>query len=126
MKILLVESDQILANIISTLFARHGHKVLATADAQAAIAAADTQIPDAIILDLLLPGRSGTEFLYELRSYPDWQQIPVVVYSSLPASEVHIASDCFKQLDVQQFLYKPETSLTDLLSTINSLALASS
>jgi len=38
--------------------------------------------PDVIILDLMMPKMDGFEFLHELRSRPEWQDIPVVVVTA--------------------------------------------
>lgn len=123
MKILLIESDVLLAKTIASLFAREGHQVVNATDAQAAISVADQTSPDLIILDLQLAGHSGVEFLYELRSYPDWQKLPVVIYSNLPPAEAPIDSSCFEQLEIRHYFYKPTTKLSDLLATVNGLGL---
>jgi DNA-binding response OmpR family regulator len=68
--ILFLESDRILASNLTKVFKRVGHQVSWHVDPQAAVLAADKNQPDLVIMDLLLAGRSGIEFLYEFRSYP--------------------------------------------------------
>lgn len=123
MNILLVEPDHVLSTSVKKLLKVHGHRVLATVDAQRAVVIADKQRPDVIILELLLAGRSGIEFLYELRSYPDWESIPVIIYSSVPPAEALVETNCFEQLSVTHYFYKPDTNLSDLAATIDGLAL---
>lgn len=120
-RILLLESDHVLAGTLASLLASAGHETVIIADAQAAVVAADGIQPEIIITDLLLAGRSGAEFLYEFRSYPDWQKIPVIIYSSLPPSDVPLDGSCFAHMDVAHYFYKPTTSLSQLLDSVNAL-----
>ena len=39
--------------------------------------------PDAMILDLVMPGMNGFDLLHELRQRPRWQQLPVFVWTSM-------------------------------------------
>jgi DNA-binding response OmpR family regulator len=90
--ILLIESDKILASNLTQFFKRAGHYVAWHVDPQEAILTADKSQPDVVVLELLLAGRSGIEFLYEFRSYPEWQALPVIIYSNLSEEEVDTAS----------------------------------
>ena len=113
--ILLLEPDSLLASDIKRYFALAGHKVYIHSDPQAAVARADKQLPDVVITELQLAGRSGIEFLYEFRSYPEWQAIPVVVYSNLHPEELQAYADVFKELNIYAYLHKPVAGLKQLL-----------
>jgi DNA-binding response OmpR family regulator len=119
-RVLIIESDCLLAKNLASALTIAGHEAVYTADAQAAITSADTRQPDAIILDLLLAGRSGVEFLYELRSYPEWQSIPVVVYSNLRPSE--LPESCLAELGIARAFYKPVTKAHDLVEAVGQFA----
>jgi CheY-like chemotaxis protein len=82
---------------------------------------ADMRRPDIVILDLMLAGRSGVEFLYEFRSYPDWQQLPVIVFSNISPGELGSSAIGFEELNIAAFHYKPSTSLSQLRSSVDSL-----
>lgn len=118
--ILIVESDCVLAKNLVNVLQNAGHSVVFTVDAQAAITAADARCPDVIILDLLLAGRSGIEFLYELRSYPDWQAIPALVYSSIRPSELSAAAH--QELGIVKAFYKPLARIQDLVEEVGRLS----
>ena len=81
-KILLLEPDSVLAGNIERYFANAKHTVSVHSDPQQAVTSADSRAPDLIIAELQLAGRSGVEFLYEFRSYPEWQNIPVIILTS--------------------------------------------
>ncbi len=120
-QILLIESDRILAQNILRALKHSGHSVDWQVDPQAALGCADANIPDIIILDLVLAGRGGVEFLYEFRSYPDWQGVPIVLFSSLSAQELVDSLDCFEHLNIAAYHYKPTTALSSLIQTIQSV-----
>ncbi len=116
MKILLIEPDTQLGSIYTDALAKAGHEVLFRRDAQAAIETAESSQIDLVILELQLARHNGVEFLYEFRSYPDWQGIPIILHTSvdvLPASQ-----DLLKRLGVQATHYKPKTTLAQLVKSV--------
>ena len=115
MKIVLIEPDRLLADIYRQTLEAAGHEVIPVRGAQAGIMAVDFLQPDIIITELQLVGHSGLEFLYELRSYAEWQTIPVVIQTSVPPSEFNANRDLLTdQLGVTAYLYKPQSTLADL------------
>lgn len=119
-QILLIEPDRLLAETYAKALIAPGYKVVACASAQAAIIAADKSIPDIVILELQLIEHSGVEFLYEFRSYPEWQAIPVIIQTVVPPGEFSGNWQLLKQeLGVGAYLYKPQTTLKQLLATVS-------
>lgn len=118
-RILLIEPDRVLAETYRQCLELTGQTVVPCASAQAAILAADQQQPDVVVLELQLIEHSGIEFLYEFRSYPDWQHIPVVVHTHVPPVEFANSGQLLREeLGVAAYLYKPVTSLKKLLRTV--------
>lgn len=76
MNVLLVEPDTKLAGMYKTALESAGHKVFWALDAQSAVHLADDSAPDLVVLEIQLTSHSGIEFLYEFRSYNEWQDIP--------------------------------------------------
>ncbi len=115
MKILLVEPDRILGQASRSSLEAQGNEVALCRSAQSALDALDTQLPDIIILEIQLGLHNGIEFLYELRSYLEWQQVPVIVHTL----NAQILDDRFKtalsQLGVVLVLYKPRTTTKNLV-----------
>lgn len=118
--ILLIEPDRLLGNTYCQALETAGHKAVVCPGAQSGVMVADQIKPDLIIIELQLVEHSGIEFLYEFRSYADWQKIPVIIQSQVPPSEF---ADNFSllqdQLGVGHYLYKPQTSLKQLIATVN-------
>ncbi len=116
MNILLIEPDRLLAETYFKALMAEGHHVVACAGAQTAILAADQQTPDLVILELQLVEHSGIEFLYEFRSYPEWQDVPVVVQTFVPPAEFNGSRQLLTgELGVRAYLYKPRATLADLI-----------
>jgi len=118
-KILLIEPDKVIAGSIRDYFAKANHEIIAHNELQQAITAADKIKPAAVIMELQLAGRSGVEFLYEFRSYPDWQDLPVIIFTNLKSEELSAYSRVLQDLNASRVLYKPETKLSTLLRVLN-------
>lgn len=118
-QIILIEPDRLLAETYRQGLQASGHQVVMCASAQAAIYAADETRPDLIIVELQLIGHSGIEFLYEFRSYQEWQDIPVLINSQVPPSEFSDSWSLLKdELGIANYLYKPSTTFATLLRSV--------
>jgi DNA-binding response OmpR family regulator len=120
--IILIEPDRQLAETYVAACAQAGHSVVPCASAQAAVLAADQRRPDVVLVELQLVEHSGIEFLYEFRSYTEWQAVPLIIHSHVPPSEFVSNWQLFKrQLNISHYLYKPQTTLHHLLKTIDQV-----
>lgn len=122
MRILLVEPDRLTAKEVASYLSQQ-HTVLHAVDAQAAIHTFDNQNIDAVVLELVLPGHNGIEFLYELRSYDDLQYVPVVVYTQTKTDQAE-HQQLTGQLGVRVICYKGSTSLAQLSECLLELQAA--
>lgn len=71
LRILIVDDHVDNARMLKVLLKKAGHEAGVVFDGPAAIAAADHQKPDVVLLDLSLPGMSGIEVAAELRRDPE-------------------------------------------------------
>ena len=121
-KILLIEPDRVLARSYIKFLSSFGFSITHVSTAQDALIAADKTCPDLVICELLLVSHSGIEFLYEFRSYHDWQGIPIIILSNVSLGEFFGSQKgLYSTLGVGKYLYKPSTSLKALLKEINEL-----
>jgi two-component system OmpR family response regulator len=104
------------ADLVSKALSSQDVSVVTVPGAQTAIAAADKQLPDVVVMELVLPAHNGIEFLYEFRSYPEWASIPVVLFSSQRIDESLVA-----RLPHVSYIYKPLSSLADVSRHLESL-----
>ena len=119
MIILLIEPDIQLGQIYSKALQRAGHSLHWQRDAQSAIEIADTVKPDLVVLEIQLARHNGIEFLYEFRSYPDWQQTPIIL--NINAHELPADKHLLDKLGIRDILYKPQTKLADLVASVERL-----
>jgi len=124
-RILLIEPDKLLAETFKGRLEKAGYAVHVAHSAQQAVDRADNNKPDVIILELQLSNHNGVEFLYELRSYPEWQHIPVIILSNVPPNEIGTDSKTMQQLGIVNYLYKPRTTLAQLVAGIEVVIPAS-
>ena len=118
----MLEPDAVLAQTFREVLELAGHEVVVCREAQEAVFSVDDAKPAIILLELQLVGHSGIEFLYELRSYADWRDIPVVIVSNVPPYEFNANAELLRDsLGVTEYCYKPQTSLAQLLSLTNRL-----
>jgi len=81
-KILIVEDDQIVANIYRNKFSVEGYQVEVALDGQSGMEMLNSFRPDAVVLDLMLPKMTGVDLMKQIRSQSDFQQLPVIVFSN--------------------------------------------
>jgi CheY-like chemotaxis protein len=84
---LLVDDDELVRRLVRQVLQPLGWQVSEAENGQVAVEALATAQPDVIILDLMMPKMDGFEFLDELRSRPDWQDIPVVIITAKDLTE---------------------------------------
>jgi DNA-binding response OmpR family regulator len=78
-----VDDDNALRASISRILEEEGYTVDSAADGAAALTIVERDPPDAILLDVMMPGMNGRQFLHELRTASDGPHIPVVVMTAL-------------------------------------------
>jgi CheY-like chemotaxis protein len=82
-KILLVEDSKIIRRENESTLQKAGYDVICAEDGLQALQLAKAEMPDLILLDMILPKMSGPEVLQSLKKNPETSKIPVVVLSSL-------------------------------------------
>ncbi len=86
-KILWLEDDKFLSDIIAQKLSHGNAKLLYAKDGNQALLVAKEQKPDVILLDILLPGMDGIEVLKQLKADPETKDIPVIMFSNLDDKE---------------------------------------
>jgi len=81
-KILIIEDDQIVANVYRNKLVVEGYQAESAADGETGLKLMRTFQPDVIVLDLMLPKMSGIDVIKEIRSEADFAKLPVIVFSN--------------------------------------------
>lgn len=118
-RVCVIEDDPLLRNLLSAKFARSNVRASFKSDGSNAITFIREFRPDVVILDLMLPGRSGFEVLKDIREESETALLPVIVLSNRSNDEDFNQA---KELGVQHFFVKALTDLNDVVDTITKLA----
>ena len=85
--VFIVEDDPILLKMYTEKFTFEGYKVLSARDGEEALKLALSEKIDVVLLDIMLPKMSGTDFLEKLRENPKGKDIQVVALTNLAEEE---------------------------------------
>lgn len=86
-KILLVEDDPLLIDVYSTKLKQSGFEVNVVENGEKALAAAEEQQPDLVLLDIVLPHIDGWDILHNLRASKKLKGVQIVILSNLGQKE---------------------------------------
>lgn len=103
-KILLVEDETDLREIVSFNVENAGHTIVGTDNANDALMLLEEFLPDLILLDIMLPGLKGDQFLKLIRANSKFVQVPVIIISAKSSED-----DIVRLLEVgaDDYLTKP-------------------
>lgn len=110
--IVVVEDDPEIRELESFLLGAEGYRVVGVADGEGVSAAVREGPADMVLLDLMLPRKSGNEVLVELQNDAATRDVPVIVVSAYTQKLVRTAQ-------VKQVIAKP-FDVTDLLDAVHS------
>lgn len=116
--VLIVEPSKDLALVISHAFARKEITSKVAYTAQEAIGLADSQSPKLVVIELLIPKHNGLEFIHEFRSYSDWIDVPIIIYSQISSDEAGISPQIMEDMGILEHFYKPTVSLEKLVNRV--------
>ena len=81
-KILIVDDSPTELHVLTKILKQGGHEALTASDGEAGIVAAQTQAPDAILMDVVMPGINGFQATRKLSRDPKTQHIPVLMVTT--------------------------------------------
>lgn len=117
-KVMWIEDDQFLSDLIARKLSQHKCKLLFTRTGEEALKVLEKDQPDVILLDLLLPGISGFEVLEKIKSDPRLRRIPVIVLSNFSQNN---EIERTKKMGAERFLTKATVVLDDIVKEIETV-----
>ena len=81
-RILIIEDERPLTDVLSYNLQREGYEPIVAHDGQEGLRKAQTLLPDAVLLDLMLPVRNGLEVCRELRSGERTRSLPIIMLTA--------------------------------------------
>lgn len=81
-KVLIVDDEQNIVISLEFLMRREGFDVMVASDGDAALAQIAAHLPDLVLLDVMMPKKSGFEVCQQIRATPQWQHIKVIMLTA--------------------------------------------
>ncbi|EEX10078.1 transcriptional regulatory protein ResD [Ruegeria lacuscaerulensis ITI-1157] len=116
-KVLLIEDEPNITEAIRFLLTREGWNVETHAEGGNAVEAILAARPDLVILDVMLPGKSGMDVLRELREHEEMQALPVLMLTARGQSRDR---EMAEKAGVSRFMTKPFSN-TEVLTAVRDL-----
>ena len=114
-KILIVEDDKFLRDLLSKKLQDENLTVLPAVDGEEGIKKTGEEMPDLILLDLILPGINGFDVLKKIKEDSKTSEIPVIVLSNLGQKE---DVDRALSLGAKDYLIKANFTLEEIFDKI--------
>jgi CheY-like chemotaxis protein len=115
--VLLCDDEEVLRSLVRATLDDDGYSILEARDGDESLELARSARPDLIVLDMMMPGRSGLDVLQELRKDPELENTPVVM---LTARARQSDRDAAVAAGADRYLSKPFSPL-ELISVVEDL-----
>ena len=116
-KVLIAEDEETIVESLSFLMEKEGYDVSVATDGQTAIKMIARDIPDMVLLDVMMPGCDGFEVVRAVRADPRTKSIPIMM---LTAKTREVDRRKGLELGVDDFVTKP-FSTRDVVSRVKAL-----
>ncbi|MDY6854292.1 MAG: response regulator [Thermodesulfobacteriota bacterium] len=114
-KILVLDDEKHIVTYIATLLRKKGYEAIPALNAEEAIEAARQEKPDLVVLDLMMPKKTGTDFARKLSRDKELKHTPIIVVSALAGRDLAVrkAKAVFdKPIDPDRFIAAVEEALS--------------
>lgn len=81
-KVLYIEDEPVMLELVRLMLSSKGFEVLGAPNGREGLEVAVRELPDLILLDLMMPGIDGWQVYRQLKAHPDLKDIPVVVVTA--------------------------------------------
>lgn len=121
-KVLVVDDDPDILDAITTILSTQPYSIDTARDGIECVDKVRANVPDLIVLDLLMPKKDGFAVVRELRDNPRYEKVPILILTSVreDASRRRYELETGLAMDVQDYLEKP-VSPADLLERVSNL-----
>ena len=113
--VLIAEDDLFLLKVFQVKFKKAGFNVISAKDGNETLEKLRTENPDILLLDLVMPQKSGFEVLEELKRNPGAKKIPIIIVSNLgQESDVKHA----QELGADEYIIKANYTLQQIVDLV--------
>jgi len=116
-RILIAEDDAFLVQIYESKLSQLDYEVVIVTDGDAVLTSIAEQLPDVLVLDIMLPKMNGFDILNTIKSTPQYTHIPVLIASNLGQREDFEKA---KELGASEYLVKSQMGIGEIVSVVVS------
>lgn len=117
-KVLVIEDDSFIAGLITETLNKAGFETTLASDGEGGFRKMNKEAPDVILLDLILPGMNGFEFLEKIKGDKKTMSTPVVIISNLGSED---ETKKGLRLGAHSYLIKAHILPDDLIKKIKEI-----
>ena len=117
-KVLVVDDLRMIHEIASQLLTAAGYEALRAMNGKEALAVARKERPDLIVLDLVLPQKTGTDIAREMRTDPRLEKTPILIISGIVPGES--VSAALRNYGITEFISKDDL-IPSLISRVQEI-----
>ncbi|MBZ1356397.1 MAG: response regulator [Candidatus Nealsonbacteria bacterium] len=114
-KILIIEDEEILLNLLQKKLTQEGYEVTIAKDGVDGIEEVRKEIPDLILLDIIMPRMGGFEVMKELQKDRSFSKIPIIIISN---SGQPVELDLAQKLGARDWLIKTDFDPQEVLDKV--------
>ena len=114
-KILIIEDEEILLELLQKKLTQEGYEVLIAKDGVEGLEKVAEQIPDIILLDIIMPRMGGFEVMKELQKDDIFSKIPIVIISN---SGQPVELDLAQKLGAKDWLIKTDFDPQEVIDKV--------
>ena len=120
-RLLLVDNDESFRSVYASALTTEGFIVDHAVDTTPALDKLQEGDFDAVICEILLPGRNGVRLIQDIRLQPKTWSLPIFLLTTLEAADVGIPVSLAQSLGVRAYLVKQQTSPSQLVHALKAL-----
>ena len=114
-KILLVEDEDIMLNLLQRKLTQEGYDVFVARDGEEGLKIMREIMPDIVLLDIIMPKKGGIEVMEEMQKEPKLKTLPVIIISN---SGQPVELDKAKELGAKDWLIKTEFDPQEVINKV--------
>ncbi len=119
---MVVEDEPVMNDLVSEILRFHGFEAASVLNGEDALAACQEQLPEAMLLDIMLPGVSGYEVCREMKAARRTNLVPIIMLTSLDRRDdrvhgIRVGADAYVTKP-----FEPDTLIEALRGTIDRVA----
>jgi len=116
-KILIIDDEEDLQKMLKIRLEQEGFNIVQANDGDVGLKTAEQEVPDMIIMDIMMPNMDGYSCLKEVRSLPKTKDIPILMLSGKEEEKVR---DLFAFQKISGYIEKP-FELDDLVVKVREI-----